>query len=557
MRYFLYCRKSSEDEDRQVLSIESQRKEMERLSAGWREVQIIETLEESRSAKAPGRPVFDAMVKRIEKGEADGIIAWHPDRLARNSVDGGTIIYFLDTGKLKDLRFATFTFENNSQGKFMLSIVFGYSKYYVDNLSENIRRGIRTKTENGWLSHVAPIGYLNDRETRTIVPDPNRFTLVKELWSLMLTGTYSPRQLMRIANHEWGLLTPQRKRRGGSPLSLSGVYRVLSNPFYAGILELEGKTYSGKHPPMITIDEFERVQDLLGRPRQPRPKTRTFPFTGLIRCGACGLSVTAEEKVNRHGSHYTYYHCTKRRRDHRCDQPCVSASELEQQIVEFLSEIAIPDRIHQWALGKLNRAADRARSTAAARNHSLARARGSLEKESENLTKLRIRDLITDAEYLKERQKLVQEQLKIAQGLKSAEEPSARFEPARLLISFSNRAVSWFQAGDPRVKRLILKIAGSNPRLKDKQLSIDARKPFRYAFNSANCSLSWSIVKDVRTLWTARDHDLLDIVAGIQHLETLMESIRDPGSHPVPGTEEFTYEPIKQEQALKGPVIFY
>ena len=522
MRYFLYCRKSSEDEDRQVLSIESQRKEMERLSAGWREVQIIETLEESYSAKAPGRPVFNAMLKRIGAGEAEGIIAWHPDRLARNSVDGGTIIYLLDTGKLKDLRFATFTFENNSQGKFMLSIVFGYSKYYVDSLSEHIRRGIRTKTENGWLSGVAPIGYLNDRTTKTIIPDPARFGLVKELWRLMLTGTYSPRELMEIANHRLGLRTLKRKRRGGKPLSLSGMYRVLSNPFFAGVLERHGKAYIGKHPPMTTMDEFERVQELLRRPSQPRPHTRTFPFTGFIRCGACGLSITAEEKVNRHGSHYTYYHCTKWRRHGRCYEPSVQAVELERQIIQFLREITIPGRIHRWLIGKLDRVAAHEKNTAMTRLQSLEKTRASLEKESENLTKLRIRDLITDDEYLKERQELEREQIKIVQSLKNAGEPQSTFEPSRLLVSFSNRAVSWFQAGDARIKRLILTIAGSNPQLKAKKLSIDARKPFVRGANLENFPLAWSIVEDFRTRLEGGDHEAIEIAAALRHLEELV-----------------------------------
>jgi len=119
------------------------------------------------------------MLKRIERGEADGIISWHPDRLARNSIDGGRIIYLLDQKHLKDLRFASFTFENNPQGKFMLSIIFGYSKYYVDSLSENVRRGNRTKVENGWRPNKASIGYLNDPVTKTVIPDPRRFLLVK------------------------------------------------------------------------------------------------------------------------------------------------------------------------------------------------------------------------------------------------------------------------------------------------------------------------------------------------------------------------------------------
>jgi hypothetical protein len=224
----------------------------------------------------------------------------------------------------------------------------------VDNLSENVKRGNGTKCERGWLPNKPPSGYLNDRETRTIIPDPERFHLVRQIWNCMLIGAHSPRQIWHPAAFDCGLRTKMRKRIGGKPLSLSNIYRILTSPFYAGILEWEGKTYPGKHVPMVTIEEFDRVQDLLGRPRPARAKSYSFAYTGLIRCGECGFSVTAEQKQNRFGSRYTYYHCGKRRLDYRCRQPYVSLAALENQILQHLQRIALPKKLYEWALDNLD-----------------------------------------------------------------------------------------------------------------------------------------------------------------------------------------------------------
>jgi DNA invertase Pin-like site-specific DNA recombinase len=120
-KFFLYARKSTDVEDKQVLSIEAQLTEL-REYAAREKLLLVEELVEKQSAKIPGRPIFNSMLERIEKEEASGIVSWHPDRLARNSVDGGKLIYLIDTEKIQALKFPQFWFEATPQGKFMLQI---------------------------------------------------------------------------------------------------------------------------------------------------------------------------------------------------------------------------------------------------------------------------------------------------------------------------------------------------------------------------------------------------------------------------------------------------
>jgi len=499
MKYFFYCRKSTEDEDRQILSIESQRRELEKAFPIGEDTTVVGIYEESYSAKAPGRPLFEEMLRRIEQGEADGIIAWHPDRLARNSVDGGRIIYLLDQKKLRNLRFATFTFENNPQGKFMLSIIFGYSKYYVDSLSENIKRGNRTKVEKGWWPNLAPLGYLNDKQTRTIVTDPDRFPLVRRMWDLMLTGAYSPRKIQEIASFKWGLRTPRRKKSGGKPVALSALYRLFSNPFYAGVMQWEGKMQPGNHQAMVTLGEFDRVQQLLGHSTQPRSKRHEFAYTGLIRCGACGLSVTAEEKVNRFGSHYTYYHCTRRRLGDLCQQPYIALPKIESQIAGFLSEITIPDSLCRWAIQVTERAKSEQKDSRETQRTALKRATASVLHEQDTLMRLRLRDLITDREFVAKRHELEREHLALRQSLANHDQETNWFEPCLDFINFNNRAAQWFAEGDLQTKRLIVQTVGSNLTLLDRKLNIDVKRPFRRWRKNAIRSDLLTVIEDVRT----------------------------------------------------------
>jgi hypothetical protein len=215
----------------------------------------------------------------------------------------------------------------------------------------------------------------------------------------MLSGGYTIRQIQIIVTQEWGLRTVKRSKIGGGSLTLSGFYRVFSNPFYAGVFVWNGKTWPGKHEAMITLAEFERVQALLGRPGRARAKHREFAFTGLIRCGECGLGITAEAQKNRFGSRYTYYHCTKKKPGYRCSQAYISETGLEAQVESFLVRLRLPSSAAQWAADHMEREESGKAANVEAAKISLDRALATNARERANLTTLRLRDQLDDVEF--------------------------------------------------------------------------------------------------------------------------------------------------------------
>lgn len=529
MKYFAYCRKSTESEDRQVLSIESQRTELKRAFAQRPDISIVRFFEESRSAKTPGRPIFNEMLAALARGEADGIVAWHPDRLARNSVDGGQIIYLLDQKTIKDLKFVTFSFENNPQGKLMLSVLLGFSKYYVDSLSENVKRGNRTKVEKGWRPGTPPLGYRHDKETRTIVKDGEHFKVLKGLFDLALTESYSVRTLTRIATETWGYRTPNSRRFKSKLLTLPTLYKILANPFYAGYFYYNGQLYRGRHEPMITMAQFRRIQDWIGRPGTEKPQRYSFPYTGLLRCGLCGLMITAEHKVNRFGSRYLYYHCTKRNNGPRCLQPSVESKDLEAQLVQFVEGISIDDTSHERTVADLRAEASHTHADIGAVLGEIDAQLDDTRMRQSNLTDLRIRGLINDAEYLARRQKLDLERTTFEERRAKALEGENWFEPAKLLLSFRNRAVSWFSHGPNDVRRLILKTVGSNLFLTNKEVSGEARKPFTLRVEQPVFLYGRVHINDVRTrfepyMQLIHDPEYQQIIANIKLIKTMVEA---------------------------------
>ena len=342
-KFFLYARKSTDVEDKQVQSIEGQLDEL-RVFAKRENLEIIEELVEKRSAKIPGRPIFNKMLDSIEKGKANGILSWHPDRLARNSVDGGRIIYLIDTMRLSALKFNTFWFEPTPQGKFMLSISFSQSKYYVDSLSENTRRGLRQKARNGNWPMKAPIGYLNDTRNRTIVVNKRVAPIIVSAFEKYSKGNIQLKQISSFLATK-GIITSKNKK-----FRIDQTKKLLTKTFYFGIYKYDGEVYEGRHDPIISKALFDEVQEVLVQRNKPWAKStqnHVFkPFNGLLKCGECGMGITGDNKIKYYKQtdrtvDYHYYHCTKKNKQISCSQPYISEESLHSQLTTLLKKYSL------------------------------------------------------------------------------------------------------------------------------------------------------------------------------------------------------------------------
>ena len=487
IKYFAYVRKSTEGEERQALSIESQ---IDKIREYFSNIHIVEILEERHSAFEPyNRPVFASMIDRIRRGEAQGILSWHPDRLSRNEIDAGNITYMIRKNEIKDLKFGSYNFDNSPEGIWMLQMALSQSQYFSAKLSKDVKRGLEKKLKMGWRPGVPPEGYINDKKglkgEKEIIRDPERYDLVRKMWDLMLTGAYTPPRILEIANNQWGYRTMKRRKSGGGPLSRSGIYSLFTNPFYAGIINYSGKTCPGIHEAMITLEEFDKVQILLGRKGKPRPQKHHFAYTAMIRCEECGCFYTAQTKkklIKSTGEirEYTFYHCTKKKLDITCSQrKNIRVENLEAQIEKIISSISIIPDFRTWALEVLNSSNDKEIADRSKIHETQSNTLLAVQNELDNLTKMRYRDLITDEEYMKERNEL---QLKIGRLKEELRDIEARAEKwlelTEEVFDFATYAHSKFLKGSLDEKKEILIDLGSNFLMKGGKLKLDLKKWF-------------------------------------------------------------------------------
>lgn len=351
IRYVLYARKSSEDDERQALSIDSQIKEMLSL-ARTQSIIVVETRVESHSAKHSGqRPVFNQLIEDVRSGLFDGVLTWATDRLSRNAGDLGSIVDLIDSGKLREVRTHGQTFTNTPNDKFLLMILGSQAKLENDNRGINVKRGMKTKCEMGFRPNMTPIGYMNDHYSgkgmKQVFVDKIRAPYIVEAFERVANGA-SGRDIYNWFK-EVGMTT--RKDR---TITLSMVYKILNNTYYCGLFEFpigSGKWYKGSYEPIISRELFDKVQEKMQVAPKSKPGTKKFDYTKLsyLRCGSCGSGITAQEKFKKTQKHgvrrYVYYHCTQSR-NYDCRESYLREEKLAEEFTKLLADIT-PNQVQE------------------------------------------------------------------------------------------------------------------------------------------------------------------------------------------------------------------
>jgi DNA invertase Pin-like site-specific DNA recombinase len=348
VRYVLYARKSTEQDEKQALSIESQVKEM--LAIAEREnLEIVDIRREAHSAKDSGqRPVFKEILEDVRRERFNGILVWHPDRLSRNAGDLGSVVDLMDQKLLVQIRTYGQSFTNTPSEKFLLMILCSQAKLENDNKSINVKRGLKTRVEMGLWPAPAPTGYLKekrmDRKCETLI-DPDRAPVIKKMFEKVAYEKWSGRKI-----YNWLKFELNFKTAGGNKnLTLGNIYVILQNHFYYGIFEYpknSGNWYQGKHEPLITKEIFDQVQQQLKGSALKTRQEKEFAFTKLMICGLCGSGITADEKYkklkNGQTNTHIYYGCTKVR-DRNCECGYINEASLISQLTQMFDDISIDE----------------------------------------------------------------------------------------------------------------------------------------------------------------------------------------------------------------------
>ncbi len=503
MKYIIYCRKSSESEDKQILSIDSQKRELLEI-AKKDNLNIVKIFAESKSAYKRGREEFNKMIQMIENGQADAILVYHITRIARNMTDGGIVIDMLKDKVLKEIRTPSQIYNKDSSKEFFLTLEFAMSKKSSDDTSEFVKRDLKAKILKGEYPSLAPIGYLNiDKEgkiagkhyrlekqqllesngkkLKRIEPDPILAPNLANIFEMYAKGIYTISYMSKEA-YKLGITGLRSNKR----LAKQSMIRILTNPMYYGAIKWKGEVFEPEelptencHRPIITKELFDQVQEVLGNKAKPRKNLFNYKFKGFIKCGECGYSIIGDFIKKPSGREYTYYRCSKR--GGKCGQSGINENELEEQLKKEIDKISLNE--FQWKLAvkyariKHNKYFDNEIKQKKIYQKELV----DIENRLNALLNLRLDEEIDLEEYKHKKKELIKRQKDINEILNdNSQVIKNRLNSAEVSFEKAYNAPQIFAGDNIEAKRIIIADIGGNFILKDKILTFEHKKPFDY-----------------------------------------------------------------------------
>ncbi len=468
LKYFLYARKSTDVEDKQILSIEAQLAELREL-AKRENLYIVDEFIEKRSAKIPNRPIFNEMLSRIQKGEATGIVCWKIDRLSRNPIDSGKIQWLLQQGVIHHIQTHSQSHYQNDN-VLMMSVELGMANEYVRQLSENTARGLRQKARRGEFPSMAPIGYINNPATKKIELHRTKSKIVKELFEKYATGQVNLKYIAEFLELS-GIKSRQNNR-----CNISRISAIITNPIYYGHFRHAREIYEGNHTPIITKELFDKANAVLqSKNRRPDKKTDPRPLCGLLKCGSCDMSITGENRIKtqKNGTKhfYTYYHCSKKSKTQKCSEPCIRGEELERQLSAKLSDYSMPKELATKLFEMLDIEEQKNKQTASVAILDLREEEQNISKNLVRLTDVYVAQDIEREDYLKRRRSMMSDKKSVEEKIQRLlRTPSLWIEPMREWIKDAENMDEIAKTNDLPSKKLSLqKIFGSNLTLQNRE----------------------------------------------------------------------------------------
>jgi site-specific DNA recombinase len=525
--YGRYARKSEEDEGKQVNSIEDQERDLIDIESKEKLTVAIKFPGESQSAFSPGRPIFANVIKNIEAGKINGLLVWHANRLSRNPIDAGILIYLMDIGKLKEVKTPSRTYHNNSNDKFLLNLDFSMSKKDSDDKSVVVKRALEGRAIKGLPSGVSKVGFLNDKTeekgNRKWIVDKIRFPLVKKLFQKMLTGKYSPAQIYRYAKDDLKLTTVERKKNGGKVIAYSYIYVLLRDPIYAGFFFHNEKRceLDKRLPRAITEEGYWQIQAMLGKKGRPQPSKHEGTYNDFLICEKCNGKMSPdfkfqlicsvcknkfacknvlccpkcqtkiEQMVNPTYCSYVYYYCINNKKHRtKCLDNGIEEKVIEKAIyTKFTNEICISKDLSDWCIKNLSIIKDKEIQDESNISVLLEEQEIQVKKKLNNLLSYRIKQIdITpaQAEIFDTQEKTLQSEWDDIKHRKS--NTIDWYSEAVKEFNLMTEIEDILKNGTPSEKKDVLFELRSNLAIKEKNVSISNRKSINAFSNIILCA---------------------------------------------------------------------